>query len=647
MATISRPAAAAVVLLAGLAAACSKSKSTAPEAAAPAGAASEAAAVGKQACASCHPDIAATFGETGMGRSWYPLTRSTAIEDFTRRNTLELKASGLTYTMVDRDGRYFMRQSLRDANGREWAVDEREMHQVAGSGNHSRSYVTFEGGTMFQLPVCWYPSLPGWDLCPGYENRNDYFNRVVSTSCVFCHNAKMEPVAGSRGAFREPIPHGIDCERCHGPGAEHVAKWKSTAEVPSGKADPSIVNPQRLPQPRRLHVCLQCHLGGSTSTERVARRERELESFRPGMDLGEVLVPFRYEEALGPHFGISAQADRFLLSRCFREGAGRFDCLHCHDPHVSVYAKERPAAAFDAACARCHDAGACPKGTEDCVSCHMRRAAPLDHPHTTFTDHWIRREPGKEGAPLRSSYEIEPILEPSFDALAPADRAYYRGRAAFSKAVDVPPQARRALWEQAERQFHEAIEAGLDDAEIRFLLGRTLGFLGRRDEAARSFEAALAKDPAHAESALNLAQIHLASQRIEQARPVLERAVDASPAHAGLLAELARCRAMAGDAAGALPLYEKALALEPWTASLHLNRAYLLGAVGRLDDAILAAEEAVRRAPGEGAIWRDYAEILRGAGRVADAQAAAAVAQRLHAARPTRFAPRGMMGGAN
>lgn len=645
MTTISRPAAAAVVLWAGLAAACSPSKPTAPPEAASAIPAPDATYVGKQVCASCHPDIAATFHETGMGRSWYPLTKADAIEDFAHRNTVELKPSGLTYRMLERDGTFVMRQSLRDAAGREWAVDERRMQQVTGSGNHSRSYVTFEGGTMFQLPVCWYPTLPGWDLCPGYENRNDYFNRVVSTSCVFCHNGRMEAVPGRRGAFREPVPDGIDCERCHGPGSAHVAKWKTTGEVPSGNADPTIVNPQRLPQPRRLHVCLQCHLGGSTSTERVARRGRELETFRPGMDLGEVLVPFRYEEALGAHFGISAQADRFLLSRCFREGAGKFDCLHCHDPHVSVYSKERPANAFDSACARCHEAGSCPKGTENCVGCHMRRAAPLDHPHTTFTDHWIRRDPAKEGAPLRSSYAIEPILDASFDALSPADRAYYRGRAAFSKAVDVPPQARRVLWEQAEQGFREAIEAGLDGAEIRFLLGRTLGFLGRREEAMRSFEAALAKESAHAEAALNLAQLHLAARGIDAARPILERAVAANPAHAGLLAELARCRAMVGDAVGALPLYEKALALEPWTASLHLNRAYLLGAVGRLDDATRAAEEAVRRAPGDGAIWRDYAEILRGVGRAADAQAAAAVAQRLLAAQPTGFAPRGMMGG--
>ncbi|HEX6849976.1 MAG TPA: tetratricopeptide repeat protein [Candidatus Polarisedimenticolaceae bacterium] len=647
MTAISCHAATAIVVFACLAAACSSSNPTAPAAADPVAHVPQASYAGPQACAACHPDIAATFHETGMGRSWYPLTKASAIEDFSRNNTVELERSGLVYRMLERDGRFFMRQSLRDASGREWAVDEREMQQVAGSGNHSRSYVTVAGGTMFQLPVCWYPALPGWDLCPGYEHKNDYFNRVVSTSCVFCHNARMEAVPGRRGAFREPIPEGIDCERCHGPGSAHVAKWKTTAEVPSGSADPTIVNPKRLPQPRRIQVCLQCHLGGSTSTERVAHRERDLESFRPGMDLGDVLVPFRYREPLGPHFGISAQADRFLLSRCYLESPGKFDCLHCHYPHVSVYSKERPENAFDAACARCHPAGSCPKADADCVRCHMRRGAPLDHPHTTFTDHWIRRDPSKEGAPVRGSYAIEPILGEAFETLPSSDRAYYTARAAFSKAVDVVPQARRTLWEEAERRFREAIEAGLDDAEIRYQLGRTLGFLGRRDEAARSFEAALAKDPAHAEAALNLAQILLAGRRVAEAQTLLERTVAAVPAHAGLLAELARCRAMRQDVPGALALYDRAIAIEPWTASLHLNRAYLLGAAGRLDEAARAAEEAVRRAPAEGAIWKDYAEILHGVGRTADAAAAAAVAQRLLASRPAAFAPRGMMGGAD
>jgi len=115
----------------------------------------DAAYVGIAECRRCHVDIAATFARTGMGRSWYPLTPASAVEDWTEHNEIEVPRTGLRYRMLERDGRYFMRQFRAASDGGELAVDERELTWVVGSNHHSRSYVTESDGELFQAPIYW------------------------------------------------------------------------------------------------------------------------------------------------------------------------------------------------------------------------------------------------------------------------------------------------------------------------------------------------------------------------------------------------------------------------------------------------------------------------------------------------------------
>ena len=89
--------------LALAAVACSGNRSEAPPPAAAASSGPKGAYVGRDACRRCHQGIFASYARTGMGRSWYPLTPATAVEDFTRNNVLVLPESGIVYTMRERD----------------------------------------------------------------------------------------------------------------------------------------------------------------------------------------------------------------------------------------------------------------------------------------------------------------------------------------------------------------------------------------------------------------------------------------------------------------------------------------------------------------------------------------------------------------
>jgi len=589
--------------------ACGGQASREPAPAAPSGSASlnqakDAKYVGRDACRPCHAERWSTFSHTGMGRSSYPLTADRVIEDWTGKNTIRSEATGLQYRMFRRDGKFYMRQSLVDPAGREAAVDERELSRVIGSGNHSRTYVVAVGDKLFQSPVCWYTKDAVWDLCPGYEQNNDYFSREIDRTCVFCHNARMELLPGARNAYVPPIPSGIDCERCHGPGSLHVDKW-AHGETPTGQGDPAIVNPKRLTPQLRMQICFQCHLGDSKSTERVARVDATLEDWRPGQPIASAVVPFRFSEKTPHDYGLSAQVDRLLLSRCFVESGGRLECVTCHDPHVTVYRKDRPQDFFTSKCLGCHGPSACKAGAvarratsppDDCVQCHMRKGLPSDHGHADFTDHWIRKRID-EPKTARSTFGVEPYLPAEFESLSPPERAFYTGRAISLLAHTVPPPQQRSMWPEAERAFREAIGQGFAQPDGWFFLGKTLSAQGKHRDAREAYAAAYAKDSGNHDFAFAHAQSLLMQQRIPDAERIFETMTRDHPESAAPFAELARCRAERGDYAGSLDLYAQAIAREPWNASLHENAATMLSALERHKEAIAEVREALRCDP--------------------------------------------------
>ena len=624
----------AILVLAALAA-CGRSGTQAPTPASSegGGAAVDRAAggrfVGRDACRPCHAELWSTFSHTGMGRSWSPMSKAPVIEDWTTHNTIEVPATGLRYRMRRSGGKFFMRQSIADGRGGETAVDERELAWVVGSANHSRTYLIEQDGKLFQAPVCWQTQDPVWDLCPGYELDNRYFSRDIGRTCVFCHNDRMELLPGEHNAYKEPIADGIGCERCHGPGERHVAKWDHGA-APTGQGDPTIVNPRRLPPDLRFQVCFPCHLGDANFTERVSLYQASLEDWRPGRPITSAVIPFRYAEATHNEFGLSAQVDRLLLSRCYLESGGALDCLSCHNPHKTIFRDDRPSDFFTSKCLGCHASEAC-KGPaaarrattppDNCVTCHMRTAEPDDQHHVRFTDHWIRARVDEPPKP-RSRFDVEPYFPDLFAKLSASDRAFYTARAISLRARVAPREARAGMWPQAEAKFREAIAAGFSRAEGQYFLGVILADEGKRREADDAFAAAYAKDPGDYDIALAQAQSLVRQNRLDDANAAFATLAREHPKEAAPLAELARARVSRNDFAGALELYRKAITLEGSSVSIRRNAAQMLSALGRHPEAIAEAGEALRLDPEGPQTWGTYATLLSRAGRAADAEVA-------------------------
>jgi hypothetical protein len=187
--------------------------------------------VGSEACVSYHPSIAETYQASEMGRSFYLPLETELIEDYFGGVRVYDKKSDLAYEPVRRDGSLYQRETRRGEDGSISHELEHRVDYVVGSGSHNRRYISERDGVLYELPLTWYTEQGIWDLSPGYDEQNLRFGRPIVAECLNCHNSYAAEKPHSQGRY-EQVPHGIGCERCHGPARSHVAAY---GEVPRGK----------------------------------------------------------------------------------------------------------------------------------------------------------------------------------------------------------------------------------------------------------------------------------------------------------------------------------------------------------------------------------------------------------------------------
>lgn len=552
--------------------------------------------VGDRICGSCHQDLYRSFQDVGMARSFYPPSAAEVIEDFDAEPFYHDRSQRY-YEMRRRgDGIRFRRFQLDD-NGAEINVLEQDVDWVLGSGQRSRTYLyRTPGGELYQLPVAWYTRESAWGMAPGYDKPAHLgVSRRVQRECMFCHNAYPDVPAGSDEYFepqRFPVelPHGIGCQRCHGPGAEHVRQ--GLAEAVDFKAlAASIVDPAELEPERRREVCYQCHMQPSVVLMGVRRFGRGVYSYRPGEPLGEYLVQIDVEEEgleRGERFEINHHPYRLEQSACFRESGGALGCLTCHDPHRKVPVAER-AAHYRRACLTCHQLDDCgleamataagspgsemPPGVaaDDCAGCHMSPRRSQDVVHAVMTDHLIRRRPGGEEllAPLE---ETTPVI------------------------VDARLMGRENLPRGALAEIYRAV------AVLR---------AGGNREAGEWLEKKLAEAaPKALEPYLDLGRWQLGRQRFEAAAATFSRLLEHRPRDARLIGLSMACRAKLGKPEEALALARQAIELDSARPEEHYNLGHLLLAYQRPEEAMVHLRRALELRPNLAAGWYQLSAAL-------------------------------------
>lgn len=557
--------------------------------------------VGDEACFSCHEDEWRGYQQHGMAQSYYPLTQENRVE--TVGVEVTDAASGLIYRIVERDGKLY--QEERRDDGHQLL---REMQFVVGSGTAARTYLTENNGRLFELPLTWYTQTGRWDFSPGYAEANSRFARLVPDRCMACHNSLPESEPFAEGKYRT-VPHGIGCERCHGPGERHVDARLANPE-PSDSIDWTIVNPRHLSLERRLDVCQQCHLHGTVS---LLRDGQEPFGFRPSQPLDGFLALFSEASEDEERIGVISHADRMKQSACFiaTQGTlGAMDCVTCHNPHEGF--REAGATYFNNTCISCHaldalqgqfateEARAQHQATSNCFDCHMPKVEADDAPHASFTDHRIRvveQTTAALPAPIAAhSVQLTPYFE--HDRESEAGRIY-EGMAyvVYGQQNDDTDALERGV-----QLLAEALQDSTTHGEGYYLRGLGLRRLGRETEALGPLEQAVRINPNIPERLNALAQAYeVAGRDPSRISRLYQRALGIQPALAEVRVNYGRFLEAQGQLEAAMDQYQQAAAEQPWLAVAHFNVGTAFLRQGQFEAAEEAMLEAIRLDP-------DYAE---------------------------------------
>ena len=601
--------------------------------------------VSSAVCAECHQEIWEKYRRTGMGRSFARVGDAPVIEDYEGKNTYAHKASDRSYTMFRKDGKVYQRRHQIGLDGKETNVVTKEAHFVLGSGNHSRSYLHQRpDGRLVELPVGWYAEKGGyWAMNPGYDRPDqEDFRRQITYQCMFCHNGYLRieegaDAAGTAPVFRGALPSGIDCQRCHGPGRNHVQAMQ-TGKTPEG----TIINPARLSRERQLDLCMQCHLEITSFRlpSAIVRYERGIFSYRPGEPLMDYVLHFdrgvRDRDAPpasgapainNDRFEIAHAAYRLRQSACFRKNEQGLLCTTCHNPH-DVPRGEAAAQHYTTVCLSCHSGVLQKKvaarehtASQDCTGCHMPKRRTDDVVHVVMTDHYIqRRKPARD------------LLAPRAEKIETDDNAY-KGPGDFYYPRKLQNGAQQELYLAVAQVRQSAnlvkgtaqLEAAIAkhhpaEPDYYFELAEAYRKIGMPDKAIAMFEQVIQRKPDYLPAVRGLGATQARSGRLPQAGETLRKALSVMPDDASLLSDLGLVYIGLGKTQEAVESLQKAAILDPDYPDTYNN---LGGAKLRLSDragAEAAYRTAIELQPDFAEARRNLANLLAGADRFAEAQ---------------------------
>lgn len=243
-----------------------------------------------------------------------------------------------------------------------------------GAAVKAQTYGYWKDSQLFQLPLTYLTNEKIWTNSPGFPIEHPYFTRPVISRCLECHTSFAQVTEKRDGHLlqtkqvynKASIIYGIDCERCHGPGAQHT---KFQQENPGVKQAKFITSIKSLSRQQQLDVCGACHSGDPVKLQSVF-------NFVPGNSLANYYI--FYNAGSGEPDVHGMQAPLLALSKCFKQS--EITCTTCHSPHQ----QQQGIQAFAAQCSSCHQqvkhTTNINAGNNNCITCHMplRASKSLD-----------------------------------------------------------------------------------------------------------------------------------------------------------------------------------------------------------------------------------------------------------------------------
>ena len=323
--------------------------------------------VGREVCRECHAgnyDLHAMHGHAHT----FALASDKEIAS---------KFAGREFDYGEPHGRYEYMQNEDGLSVRIPGQSEEAfpLQYALGSGHHAITLLSLakdaEKGTVaYEHRGSWFRDgdrigrTPGQPLTvPESEAERFGMKHVdnVMQKCIYCHTT-TGTVADQRIVG---LTANVNCEKCHGPGAEHVRQARAMKEPP-----PFSIGSDKWDSESEIQLCGDCHrLPEAITLKELREYPDKLARFQP--------------------VGL-------LRSKCFIQSDGALRCTTCHNPHRTI--SEVSEAEHIANCIKCHQPEktshvSCPvSASEGCVKCHMPKY-DFESLGTGFHDHWIRVHP--------------------------------------------------------------------------------------------------------------------------------------------------------------------------------------------------------------------------------------------------------------
>jgi hypothetical protein len=244
------------------------------------------------------------------------------------------------------------------------------------------TYLYWKGNQVYQLPMSYFNALHSWTNSPGYDSTYIDFGRVIGRRCFECHSSYIGELPQQTQSLKrveeldkKTMILSIDCERCHGPSANHV---NYHTDYPEEKNAHYIKTYNALSRQQRIDMCAVCHSGnkGTYLTTTFA--------FKPGDTLAKFKEAEFYHENTNPaNLDVHGNQTQLLAtSPCFMKS--KMDCATCHNTHVNERAN---LVMYSQKCINCHKnsihsftknaPGLNALIKQNCIDCHMP-AKPSD-----------------------------------------------------------------------------------------------------------------------------------------------------------------------------------------------------------------------------------------------------------------------------
>jgi hypothetical protein len=326
---------------------------------------------GSASCMKCHKNIADNYLHSAHFRTSRLATQATISGSFLPdSNTVAFNDSIKVVMEKHADGLY-------QASYTHGKLTQQHRFDIIFGSKRAETYFFWKDNEAHELPMTYYKSLHKWANSPGgYYGDSVNFSRVIATRCFECHSSYVKNLPDTTGNGYKTTLYdkssmilGVDCERCHGPGAEHV---NFQTENPAEKQAKYMVKISALTRARRMDLCSVCHAGNSYVMTRPTF------DFKPGDTLSN------YINGASTHRFIDVtkmdvhgnQVKLLTSSKCFI--SSKIECATCHTVHDSGV---KSVLAWSQHCTTCHSeanhnfckmANAIgPAITTNCVDCHM------------------------------------------------------------------------------------------------------------------------------------------------------------------------------------------------------------------------------------------------------------------------------------